>query len=138
MTEGQNISLPWCQEPSGPQHQIFITVTVAGLPMWECSPVGLMTIFYCLRIKAHPSPCIYIPQAKGGPVTSPGIGFPFVAINVDEKESRSQSQRYIMTDNQSDSLSWYQALIWGPRPIFPLLSSIIFRQFRVSDMGRPL
>jgi hypothetical protein len=100
------------------------------------SPVGLMTIFYCPRVEAHPSPCIYIPLAKGGPVTSPGTGFPFVAVNVDEKGSQSQS--YITTDSHSASLSWCQALIWDPQPNFLLLYLIIFRQLRVGDVGRPL
>jgi hypothetical protein len=35
---------------------------------------------------------------------------------------QSQSQSYITTDSQS----WCQAPIWDPRPIFPLLSLIIF------------
>jgi hypothetical protein len=48
----------------------------------------------------------------------------------------SQSQSYITTDGQSASLFWCQAPIWHPRPIFPLLSFIIFRQF--DDVGRPL
>jgi hypothetical protein len=34
--------------------------------------------------------------------------------------------------SKSASLSWCQAPIWDPRPIFLLLSSIIFRQLRVS------
>jgi hypothetical protein len=37
-----------------------------------------------------------------------------------------QSQSYITTDSQSASLSWCQAPIWDPRPIFPILSLIIF------------
>jgi hypothetical protein len=43
----------------------------------------------------------------------------------------SQSQSYITTDGQTASLSWCQALIWDPRPIFLLLSSIIFIQLRI-------
>jgi hypothetical protein len=31
---------------------------------------------------------------------------------------RSQSQSYVTIDNQTASLSWYQAPIWGPRPGF--------------------
>jgi hypothetical protein len=37
-----------------------------------------------------------------------------------------QSQSYITTDSQSASPSWYQAPTWDPRPIFPILSLIIF------------
>jgi hypothetical protein len=40
-----------------------------------------------------------------------------------------------MTDGQSASLCWCQAPIWDPRPIFSLLSLIIFRQLRVHWCG---
>jgi hypothetical protein len=33
-----------------------------------------------------------------------------------------QSQSYLMTDGQSACLSWYQATIWEPRPIFFVLA----------------
>jgi hypothetical protein len=40
---------------------------------------------------------------------------------------RSQSQSYVTIDGQSASLSWRQAPIWGPRPIFLFFSlEIIF------------
>jgi hypothetical protein len=42
-----------------------------------------------------------------------------------------QSQSFITTDGQSASLSWCQAPIWNPRPIYLLLSSITFRQLRI-------
>jgi hypothetical protein len=50
---------------------------------------------------------------------------------------RSQNQSYIVTYSQSESLSWCQAPIWDPRPIFRLLSLIIFRQLRVCWCGAP-
>jgi hypothetical protein len=31
---------------------------------------------------------------------------------------KSQRKSYITADGQSASLSWYQATIWDPRPIF--------------------
>jgi hypothetical protein len=37
------------------------------------------------------------------------------------------SQSFITTDSQLASLSWCQAPIWCPQPVFPLLSLIIFR-----------
>jgi hypothetical protein len=40
-------------------------------------------------------------------------------------------QVILTTDSQSTSPSWCQAPIWDPRPIFPILSLIIFRQFQV-------
>jgi hypothetical protein len=50
---------------------------------------------------------------------------------------RMWSQSYITTDGQSDSLFWCQAPIWDPKPIFPRLSLIIFRQLRVCWRGEP-
>jgi hypothetical protein len=54
-----------------------------------------------------------------------------------QSQSQSQSQSYITTDSQSASLYWCQAPIWDPRPIFPLLALIIFRQLRVCWCGAP-
>jgi hypothetical protein len=48
-----------------------------------------------------------------------------------------QSQSYNTTDGQSVSPSWYQVPIWDPRPIFPLLSLIIFRQLLVCRCKAP-
>jgi hypothetical protein len=49
------------------------------------------------------------------------------------------SLSYITTDGQSSSLSWRQAPIWDPRPIFLLLSLIIFRRLQILlTWGRPL
>jgi hypothetical protein len=91
--------------PSGAQEQIFITVScgfvIVRRSLWRkdaldvyngCwpspaqsfsgpSPLGLTTIFYCLRFEIPPtwiarSPYLY-PQEQGGPVISPGTGFPF-------------------------------------------------------------
>jgi hypothetical protein len=41
-------------------------------------------------------------------------------------ECKDSSQSYITTDSQSASLSWCQAPIWDPRPIFSILFFIIF------------
>jgi hypothetical protein len=49
----------------------------------------------------------------------------------------SQSQSYITTDGQSASLSWSQALISDPWPMFLLLSLIIVRQLRICWCGAP-
>jgi hypothetical protein len=57
----------------------------------------------------------------------PGIGWPKFCV----LSTQSQSQSYITTDGQPASLSWCQKPIWEPRPIFPLLSLITFRQLRV-------
>jgi hypothetical protein len=42
-----------------------------------------------------------------------------------------------MTSGKS-CLSWYQASIWEPRPIFLLLSLIVFRQLQICWYERPL
>jgi hypothetical protein len=52
-------------------------------------------------------------------------------------QSRSQSQNYVTADYQSASLSWCQALIWEQRPIFLLLSLIIFIQLRICWCATP-
>jgi hypothetical protein len=49
----------------------------------------------------------------------------------------TQSQSHITIDSQSASLSWCQAPIWERRPIFPILSLIIFGQLRVCWSGVP-
>jgi hypothetical protein len=54
------------------------------------------------------SPYLY-PPGTGWASYTPGH---WVYIN------QSQSQSHIMTDSQSASLSWCQAPIWDPRPIF--------------------
>jgi hypothetical protein len=37
-----------------------------------------------------------------------------------EAELHVRSQSYVTTEGQSDSLSWCQAPIWDPRPIYLL------------------
>jgi hypothetical protein len=49
----------------------------------------------------------------------------------------SQSQSYITTDSQSASPSWCEASIWDPRPIYPLLSLITFKELRAYWCGAP-
>jgi hypothetical protein len=54
------------------------------------------------------------------------------------RASASASQRYVTTEGQSASLSWCQAPIRDPLPIFLLLSLIVFRQLRVCWWAPPL
>jgi hypothetical protein len=102
-----------------------------------------------------PGPCIYIPQEQVDPVIPPSTEFPFCrllrlaglrwrhsnppphGLRPSLRSSQSQSQSYITTD--SLPVSWYQAPTWDPRPIFPILSLIIFffLQFRVCWCGAP-
>jgi hypothetical protein len=60
-----------------------------------------------------------------------------VLTSVTGQSIKSQSQSYITTDSQSASLSWSQAPIWDTRPIFLLLSLIIFRQLQICWCGAP-
>jgi hypothetical protein len=96
---------------------------------------GVMSIFYCLRF-GFPHPECHIPQEQGGTVIPNGTEFPFFATydsqgyvggiwnflytNYKNCQSRSQSYTSITTDGQSASLSWCQAPVWDPRPIFLL------------------
>jgi hypothetical protein len=50
--------------------------------------------------------------------------------------SQSQGQSCITTDGQSASLSWCQAPIWDPRPMYHL-PLIIFRRLRICWCGAP-
>jgi hypothetical protein len=43
----------------------------------------------------------------------------------ERSQTKSQSQSYLTIDGQSASLSWYQATIWDPRPIFLSLPLIL-------------
>jgi hypothetical protein len=105
-TDSQSASQSWSQAPIwGPRPDFYYCPRVDGLLMWgalsdedwcvvyNCcwpspaqsfsgpSPMRLMTLFYCLRFETpqpvRRRPRIYIPNEKGGPVISPGTGFPF-------------------------------------------------------------
>jgi hypothetical protein len=99
MTDGQPASLSSCQAPIwGPRLDFYscqtVTVWLICGPAdynwcWFSpaqsfsgpSPTGLMTIFYCLRLRLSqpvgPGLRIYIPQEQCGSVMPPGIGFSF-------------------------------------------------------------
>jgi hypothetical protein len=62
---------------------------------------------------------------------------PYSGVSPTVKYLSVVSQSYITTDSQSASLSWCQAPIWVPRPIFILISLIIFRQLWVCLCGAP-
>jgi hypothetical protein len=96
-----------------------------------------------------PGSCFYIPQDQGGPFIPLGTGFPFCRFlwlaglwwrySNSPPHSNELCQSYITIVSQSASPSWCQAPIWDPRPIFPILSLIIFLgSFGFVDVGRPL
>jgi hypothetical protein len=49
----------------------------------------------------------------------------------------TQKVKITLRSTVSKTLSWFQAPIWDPPPIFPFLSLIIFRQLRVCWCGAP-
>jgi hypothetical protein len=76
-----------------------------------------------------PSLRIYMRQEQGGPIITPGTGFPFLVasyyshghgggIRTRLPMSRVESYEYVMTDGQSASVSWNKVPIWGLRPDF--------------------
>jgi hypothetical protein len=106
-TDSQSASLSWCQAPiRGIRPDFYYYQRVAGVLMWSAlsdERTGLPFIISAgPRQRNHswvwfprsswpyftvsdsrlpqpggPSPRIYIPQKEGGPVISPGTGFPF-------------------------------------------------------------
>jgi hypothetical protein len=100
-----------------------------------------------------PNPCIYIPQGQGGPVISPGTGFPFRRLlRLAEQRWRysnpppqasslgqSNSQSYFKTGGlTSVSSSWRQAP-WYSRPVFSCnwtLAVIVLMQHSLWRGGR--
>jgi hypothetical protein len=111
-TDGQSISKSWCRAPSGAHDQIFITVdsyssTVTVLFLWGTlsderrglsfgyaagprqqsfsgpSPVGLVTILYCLIFETSLFVVSYDSQGHGGAVLprlhTGGCGLSYIA-----------------------------------------------------------
>jgi hypothetical protein len=106
-TDGQSASLSWCQAPVwGPRPDFYYCQTVAVMPMWGALADERTRLSFTmaagLRQRSHsrvrvprdswpyftvsdsrlpqpggPGPRIYIPQEQGGPVITPGTGFPF-------------------------------------------------------------
>jgi hypothetical protein len=71
------------------------------------SPLGLSTIFYCLRFETSHFVASYDSQ---GPTST--------RVAASYKITDSESESYVTTDSQSASLSWNKAPIWGLRPDF--------------------
>jgi hypothetical protein len=94
------------------------------------------------------------PEGKWWPLGKPRHGLEIILIRILERYNQvwtdlaqdrsrwwsSQSKSYIMTESQSASPSWYEAPIWDPWPIFPILSLIIlfFDSLGFVDVRRPL
>jgi hypothetical protein len=97
----------------------YFCYKVMGLLILMCSlsrvwdPRGssayFMSLFLRLTQPGGLCPFIYFPQKQGSPVIPPSIGL----LPVQVKSS------YITTDGQSASLSWCQAPLSDPGPIFP-------------------
>jgi hypothetical protein len=100
------------------RHYASSTAHTTSSPFLSCSRIAFTFTNYVLIIVCPPTT-----ELELYPTTT--------------TELQSQSQSYITTDGHLASLSWCQAPIWDPRPIFLLLSLIIFRQLRVCWCGAP-
>jgi hypothetical protein len=96
-----------------------------------------------------PGPRIYIPQEQGSPVIPPGTVFSFRRLlrlaglrwrySIPPPHGAFYTKSKLLYDRQSVGPSWCQAPTWDPRPIFPILSLIIFfDSFGFIDVGRSL
>jgi hypothetical protein len=125
-------------------HTLHFTTQEDGSVVYNCcwvspvqsfsgpSPAGLVTIFYCLRFETLPTW-----KARSPYLYPPGTRWP--SYTPRHWVRSSHRQRYITTDSESASPSWCQAAICDPRPIFPILSLIIFLYiFGFVDVVRPL
>jgi hypothetical protein len=84
------------------------------------SPLGLATVFYCLRLETSLFVASYDLQGYGGGIWlhlhMGNSGFPSIHINLSPFTHSAESDSYVMTDSQLASLSWNKAPIWGLRP----------------------
>jgi hypothetical protein len=77
------------------------------------SPLGLATIFYCLRFEIYfSSP----PTTRRATVEVFDPASIRGWISLSQSQSQSQSQSYVTTDDQSASLSWKKEPMWGLIP----------------------
>jgi hypothetical protein len=70
------------------------------------SPVGVATIFYCLRFEISIFVASFDSQGHGGGIRS----------RLHTGTAKFVSESYVTTDGQPASLSWNKAPIWGLRP----------------------
>jgi hypothetical protein len=83
------------------------------------SPLGLATLFYCLRFETSIFVAYYDTQGHGGGIRPRlHMGPNWSTPPLDSCLCESESQSYVMTDGQSASLSWYKAPIWAYDQIF--------------------
>jgi hypothetical protein len=68
-----------------------------------------MTILYRLPEPRRPGSRIYVRQEQGGPVITPGTVF---------MQALKLKLKLIYDRLSVDHLSWCQAPVWDPRPIF--------------------
>jgi hypothetical protein len=104
------------------------------------SPAGLLNIFSVSDSRLPQleglGPRIYFPQEHGGPVITPGTGFPFRRFLrfAGLRWLECESESYVTTDGQPASLSWNKAPMWGLRSdLYYLCDS-----YGLVLVGRPL
>jgi hypothetical protein len=115
------LRVSWCGEPSVARGwdynlpvQFLLGLATAITPGSKSHRTNDHILLSHLRLPqlGGQSPCIYILHEQGGPVIPPGTG---LTLNWFEVEVEVKLRP---TDSQSASLSWCQAPIWDPRPIF--------------------
>jgi hypothetical protein len=89
--------------------------------------------------------CCGTKKNHGKPLSNWPVAGPFGCKTDSSQQSGIQSQRqsYITTDGQSASLSWCQAPVWDPRPIFLLsyffqVAPQLYSRGRVNPVPDPL
>jgi hypothetical protein len=74
------------------------------------SPLGLATVFYCVRFETSLFVASSNSQGHGGGIR--------LRHHTGDCQLESESESYVTTDSQSVSLSWYKAPIWAYDQIF--------------------
>jgi hypothetical protein len=127
-TDGQSASLSWNKEHIlGLRPDLYYCQTVAGLLRWgtfsdertglsfttaagprQRSHFRVRIVFCCLRFETSLFVASNDSQCYGGGIRS----------HLHTGLSHSESESYATTDDQSASLSWNKAPVWGLRPDF--------------------
>jgi hypothetical protein len=138
------VSLPVCLGVRHPSDHDYIYIIVRQLQVCWCWATSLMrgglcslqlllslacaidghTLLLQLRLPqpGGPGSPLHFPKKQGRTVIPPGTEFWSFTL--------PKSKLYYNRQSVGQP-SWYQAPIWDPRPIFPLLSSIFYLQFWV-------
>jgi hypothetical protein len=121
LTVGRLVSVSWCRAPSASHDQTFLTVCRLLSCLYGASSLtrGRVCTLYKFNIQSSAVSPGSVQQLMSSRYH--GSLDTWKVVHVTDAKFRhliSQSQSYITIDSQSASLSWWQAPIWDPRPIF--------------------